>query len=351
MAHTDRIEYKDELGFRDLGPIVKSGGASPIEITCGLRMMNKSEIDDAVLVLRAANTLCQNMKMDKYLAGPYVRLARSISGGKLDDNFYMAKGQIIALCDTVYKSAMDKNPGEKPEKESMPKNEPVESPEKKSEDEPSEPKKDEPEKSSKTPVDEDDDVIEIEDIPNPKLEEEKRMYPHLYGRSNIHDDDDDDDDDYDFDDDVVDEEAVRRQDITNRARSRMYNLLYEDPEYKKAVSDWRDILTDINIAKYNPRHAIVLGEHGNDQIIPMSDQPLFGTTPELEDWMKNEDRRAFKILKEADSKNDQKISAEIERLKALAESGALDEEGQEVLRLFANPEARGYKLLDKNVMF
>ncbi len=347
MAHTGKIEYKDELGFRDLGPIVKSANVSSIDITCGMRMMTKSEVDDAVLVLRAANTLNQDKKMGKYLAEPYVRLARSISGGKLDDDFYMAKGQIIALCDTVYKSTKDKNPDEKPEKEPEPKDEPAEPPEKKSEDKPPEPKKDEPEKCSEAPVDEDDDIIEIEDVPNPELEKKKKMFPHLYGDGRLNDDDDD----FDFDDDVVDEEAARRQDITNQARSRMYDLLYKDPEYEKAWSDWREIMADIDSAERGPRHALILGENGNDSIIPMSDQPLFGTTPEFEDWKKNERDRAYKIVDEADSKNEQRISAEIEKLKALAESGALDEEGQEILRLFANPEARGYKLLDKNVMF
>lgn len=101
MAHTGKIEYKDELGFRDLGPIVKSGGASPIEITCGLRMMNKSEVADAVSTIRLANILGRTKEGENLLAGAYNRMGKSIASGKLDKSFYEAQGHVLGVFDAM----------------------------------------------------------------------------------------------------------------------------------------------------------------------------------------------------------------------------------------------------------
>ena len=105
MAHTDKIEYKDELGFKDLGPIVKSGGASPIEITCGLRMMNKSEAADAVSTIRLANILGRTKEGENLLAGAYNRMGRSIASGKLDKSFYEAQGHVLGVFDAMFAMA------------------------------------------------------------------------------------------------------------------------------------------------------------------------------------------------------------------------------------------------------
>lgn len=102
MAHTGKIEYKDELGFRDLGPIVKSGGASPIDITCGLRMMTKSEAADAVSTIRLANILGRTKEGEDLLAGVYNRMGKSIASGKLDENFYEAQGHILGIFDAMF---------------------------------------------------------------------------------------------------------------------------------------------------------------------------------------------------------------------------------------------------------
>ncbi len=105
MAHTGKIEYKDELGFRDLGPIVKSGGASPIEITCGLRMMNKSEAADAVSTIRLANILGRTKEGENLLAGAYNRMGKSIASGKLDKSFYEAQGHVLGVFDAMFAMA------------------------------------------------------------------------------------------------------------------------------------------------------------------------------------------------------------------------------------------------------
>lgn len=102
MGNTSKIEYRDELTFKDLLPLTKSTSKTPLDINCGLRVMSRADTVEAVSTVRLANMLSNMSKSMAYEIQPQIEdIADSISSGKLGKSFYVAQGTLCGLVDSM----------------------------------------------------------------------------------------------------------------------------------------------------------------------------------------------------------------------------------------------------------